>query len=563
MKWISLVLLAISACAQRPTIVGAPCECPDGFVCKAGVCEPGILNTADAGESDAPTQAKLCPGDEGTPNARYFPLFPQQYLNTISAVTGVATQELRTPTYAGQGSSHFLNTSASLLVLGGDADTFRENAKLAATRLIAARQASNGCDPANEQSHSACRGFVLNRAAVAFRRPLDPSETDRLQLLMDQAATKFGMASAVHMALEAVLQSPSFLYRTEVGDSRPDAQGFVELTSFETASALSYFLTDAPPDSELTAAAAEGTLSSGTQRALHARRLLATPAAHQKLLSFFARLLRIDRPRSRGVPPPGYSEVEASMQKEFDAFLERHIWSDSAELNTLFSSHETFIDRPLGLHYGLTPAMVPVQGGQWVNIATRKGLFALGAVLVAYPNPSNSLPLRRGVMVLDALDCEGLPSPPPGNIASFTGENLVRDTTGREVSESFFRTSGSGCETCHLPVAELALGFEQFDEWGRHRTTQFYRQIDTSYTNKELGRFSNGEDYVEALMKTEKAQACLAQNLTTFALGIEDEPSACLGEKFQQKWKQGKLALPELLVHMAQDPSFTRRRFKQ
>ena len=51
----------------------------------------------------------------------------------------------------------------------------------------------------------------------------------------------------------------------------------VTLTPFEKASALSYFLTDGPPDAELLAAARAGALETTAQLEAHTRRLLAKP----------------------------------------------------------------------------------------------------------------------------------------------------------------------------------------------------------------------------------------------------------------------------------------------
>jgi hypothetical protein len=51
---------------------------------------------------------------------------------------------------------------------------------------------------------------------------------------------KFALAAAV-------LQSPSFLFRVEVGEPDPEHEQLLRFTSWEMASRLSFLLLDAPP----------------------------------------------------------------------------------------------------------------------------------------------------------------------------------------------------------------------------------------------------------------------------------------------------------------------------
>ena len=94
--------------------------------------------------------------------------------------------------------------------------------------------------------------------------------------------------AALRQLVMAVLTSPSMLFRTELGPTA--ARGVVTLTPFEKASALSYFLTDGPPDAELLAAARGGGLDSKDQLEAHTRRLLAKPESAQGLTRFAGEL---------------------------------------------------------------------------------------------------------------------------------------------------------------------------------------------------------------------------------------------------------------------------------
>jgi hypothetical protein len=76
--------------------------------------------------------------------------------------------------------------------------------------------------------------------------------------------------------VRALIQAPSFIFRTELGAEENNNGSPVALTPFEAASALSYGLIAAPPDAELTRLASSGMLSTVEQLTAQGRRLLQT-----------------------------------------------------------------------------------------------------------------------------------------------------------------------------------------------------------------------------------------------------------------------------------------------
>src|SRR5207253_693943 len=112
--------------------------------------------------------------------------------------------------------------------------------------------------------------------AKAFRRPLTTAEI--AQLVSDPGQPATATAPAIHPApflaagsdtaqgiqlmIEAILLSPSFVYRTELGptDLSPDPKGNypdVKLTPYEIAAQLAFTFLGSIPDAELVAAAAD------------------------------------------------------------------------------------------------------------------------------------------------------------------------------------------------------------------------------------------------------------------------------------------------------------------
>src|SRR6185369_2823745 len=123
---------------------------------------------------------------------------------------------------------------------------------------------------------TACaRAFVESFGKRAFRRPPSELEVGDLLALYDKLRTdpdmKYDLPGALGVLVEAILQSPGFLYRWERGLSAPLVDGkLVKYDSYEVASRLSYFLWSSMPDDALMAAADANQLATPDQVAAQA-----------------------------------------------------------------------------------------------------------------------------------------------------------------------------------------------------------------------------------------------------------------------------------------------------
>src|SRR3954462_3179868 len=131
-----------------------------------------------------------------------------------------------------------------------------------------------GCDAA-AQGEAACVGpYLADFGKRAYRRPLTGAETDGLLALLARDEGTVDYPTRLANVVQAMLLSPKFLFRPEVGDpSREGPQG-IPLTSWEMAARLSYFLTGSTPDAELAAAADAGDLLKREELVKQARRLM-------------------------------------------------------------------------------------------------------------------------------------------------------------------------------------------------------------------------------------------------------------------------------------------------
>src|SRR5688500_5046409 len=125
---------------------------------------------------------------------------------------------------------------------------------------------------------SDCSAWLLDEVgARLFRRPLTGEQRDRYQALYE--------AGGAAQALEAMLQSPSFLYVDEVVDD----DGYLD--DYSTAARLSVVLWGERPDAALLARAAGGELSKATEVRAEALRMLEDERARGGLRDFVAQWL--------------------------------------------------------------------------------------------------------------------------------------------------------------------------------------------------------------------------------------------------------------------------------
>jgi hypothetical protein len=116
--------------------------------------------------------------------------------------------------------------------------------------------------------------FIQAFGASAFRRPINQLELGQYAAIFEGELGRTNYANGIRLVAETLLQSPHFLYKTELGEGTGPTR---KLTSFELASQLSYLATGSMPDTELQRAAEAGRLELPSEREAQLRRLFGTP----------------------------------------------------------------------------------------------------------------------------------------------------------------------------------------------------------------------------------------------------------------------------------------------
>src|SRR4029079_28334 len=130
----------------------------------------------------------------------------------------------------------------------------------------------------------------------AFRTTLAASDA-RVAAYTKLFMTGGSFSDAAQVVISAMLQSPYFLYRSEVGTQ---SGSVFNLSAYEVATELAYLLTGSTPDDTLLSAAgsvAGGSLSMSSMIDQQATRLLATTSASNAtaVMGFMTGWLGLDR----------------------------------------------------------------------------------------------------------------------------------------------------------------------------------------------------------------------------------------------------------------------------
>src|SRR6185369_7550606 len=193
----------------------------------------------------------------------------------------------------------------------------------------------------------------------AFRRTLTRQETSRFVTLATTIGNKTGSSVTVGMrhAVWGILQSPSFLYRIELGVPSAADGGRLKYTSFEMASRLASARWNSVPDDPLLDAAAADALQTADGVAQQAQRMLAMPAAKQAIIAFADDLYGMQHLREATKDPalfPGWTAtLPAAMQQELEQRVVDVVFNQRADFLSLYDSRATFVNAELARYYGL------------------------------------------------------------------------------------------------------------------------------------------------------------------------------------------------------------------
>ncbi|MDQ2644241.1 MAG: DUF1592 domain-containing protein [Myxococcota bacterium] len=458
----------------------------------------GLGGGAGAGASNAGQRGVEL---DGAPlYSRVQRLTNRQWENAVSDVLRFSAPQNLSATFARPvaGAADFDNNERLLFVDATGFLDFESGAEAAAKLATGSPEALAALYDGSDSAE-----LVRSVGRRAFRRPLTPEEEATYQRVFARGEELYGsgFANGAALVIRALLQSPHFLYRTELGPAGKP------LSSYEVASKLSFWLLGTTPSDALLDSAEAGVFEDPDRLEAAARQMLEAPGALEVLRDFHDQLL--DLGLYQTVDKPGAPEFDPAIDPELErashAFFER-IFREGLGLREVFTSESAFVGPGLAPFYGLdAPA-----GLELLQLGSaRRGYFMQVPFLMLWGVNDASDPAARGA-ALQKMLCNTRPDPLPlgSALEGFDGLGRQRDTnvgTGRYPFADGSKDFADGTELMAI-LADSA-------------------QAHTCYA-KNLAAYGLGRDLVESdrVWLESLAQVSLAESLKETIIALVRAP---------------------------------------
>ena len=539
----------------------------------AGPNDPGIIDqggntgTGTGGATVTGTggaTGTVTPCTAGTPPAttRLMRLTHAQYDNTVRALTGLDVHpSMDFPIDQNQaGFDRGIDLQAGD-VLG--------KAYRAAAETLAASVAGNatafskvvGCDPAGGD---ACRDtFIAGFGRRVFRRTLTDAEKTPLAALFGQGCalidgTADNFHKGVQIVLEAMLQSPNFIYRPELATQA--SGGLIQLGGYEMASRLSYFLVNGPPDDALLDAAAGGQLATADGVAGQAQRLIATDAAKETVRDFHHQWLVMDNYANKLTKDSKYPTVTPDLApvlaQETEKFIAEVTFTQGKGFASLMTAPFSFVNSTTAPLYGVSGSFGSSLTRVDLDPTKRAGLFTQLGFLATHAYSNQSSPIHRGAYIQRSVLCATIPDPPP-NVPQLP--TLMATQTTREQVD--MHTAPAECSGCHHQyINPVGFGFENYDAAGVFRATENGVTIDATGTLAGTAAntaFTDGVSEAAAIATSPEAQRCYSRTWMRYAFGRADSTAeSCAIQVLGARLQDDSYKVTDLMVDITRTTAF-------
>lgn len=545
--------LALLAAGCTGSIAG------DGLGPSSGTGPKGA-GPADSGPGAAGEPAS-CGSPEPLPR-QLRALNDAEYLNALRSVLPEAKVE--SPFAASDRSAEFSSNAGLRRFDFNATQQVVSNATSAAASAKAALVQRLPCWQSAAPDAACARELVTLAGRELYRAPVAEQEIAKLVALFE--LNKAGGADeAAALVVQAMLSSPRFLFRKELGKPAGVA-GQHTLTSYEIAEAIAFTLTDAPPDQELRSAADADTLKDPAQLRSQALRLLGSAQGLAGLQAFFSEYLGARNFMTSGKSAEAFPdfnvETRTQVLADFRDTVALTLRSPTPTFEALLTSR-TFVVRPrtAALVGWSGPGVASTGSSVAVTDPARLGVLTHPLLMATMAHQLETNPVARGHLVSDKLLCLEVP-PPPGAVVFPTRPSDGTPKTLRQTLET--EHSVEVCASCHQLMDPLGYPFEVFDAVGRYRTTDVGLPIDTRghipQTEGADGAVSNVQELVARIASSVTAQDCFTRHVFKYVAGIDDSPElGCTTSRLAEAFRKQGGSIPELVVATLQSPQFLQR----
>ena len=471
----------------------------------------GSTSTGTAGTS-GPSSSVI--DFSGTPKYyRAIRLSNTQWAQAIQTVLNVPSGGLEAAfSPPATGLTDFSNNEMVLGLDGRNWSDFQTAAETLAAQVTATDSALT-----KVYSGTDAAGFISALGRRAYRRPLTTAEQSTYLTLFNSGSSLMGsrstFAKGASLVIRAMLQSPYFLYRMELGAKN------TALSSYEMAAKLSLWLRGTSPDDKtLDLASGSGKLDTADGAAALATTMLGETAATKVMRQFHGEWLHIDD--MADITKANVPTYKDSLNPEFQESSYRffdNIFTQGLGMKDVLLSTTGFYGPGMAALYGVT---APASGAyaQGDLGAKRVGFFSQIAYLTLNGHNDEPSSILRGVTLnLDVL-CATL-GPPATVIPSIPP--LEPGQTNRQRIDKLTGTCGQSCH--NDMINPLGFAFEHFDGMGQWRDTENGGlTIDSSgsyvFADGVTRTWNDAAGLMQVLASTPQTHTCFAKKLASYGL---------------------------------------------
>ncbi len=447
-------------------------------------------------------------------------------------------------TFAPESEQTFSTLAERRLASVDDAADVSASARNVADRLLA-DPAVAPCLGTTASLRECLERPLLGKAELLFRRPVAAADVASYLELASNLESTMGRRQAARVAFEAMLVSPRFLFRSEVGTAQA---GRVRLDPYEIADALSYSLTDGPPDQALWTDATSGALTDRAIVGRHVTRLLAAADRSGPVRKFLRELtsyteaLGVEKENAKFHAP-------GDLVKDADVFIENLLRTNGHKnfLQELLAGRHGYARYSTRTNYGelvgnTTTSIPDIVGSAPKAVAfkgERQGILGHPAWLSGFAQPERTDPVMRGRFVYERLLCGEVPSPPKELIIP----EPPTDPKLQQREKLAVSHSPAVCRTCHQLMDGIGLALEGFDLVGRSRTMEAGRPVDRSAhlvgSDDQDGPFDGLDGLVTKLVASKHVASCFTAHAFQFFMGRTARPAdACSIEDSRRRYQE-------------------------
>ncbi len=535
---------------------------PDGTVNPPAGGLPGGVGSAGGGAvGSGGGAASLQPIDPGS--SLIHRLNTPEYNNTVADVLGT-TQQPADGLWAAEETAGFNNQAAVQLVDSKQYQRYYDAAGVVAADVFANAALKAKLVTCATADSAACVDGIINATGLKlFRRPATADEVTTYHKVYADART-LGLTheASLQQVLTALLASAQFLYRMEF-DAAPASTTVHDLTGYELASRLSYFLWQSAPDDGMMKLAADNSLTATATLTAQIDRASADPKFERFTKSFIGQWLGVRKVGAHAVTgtvfPDWTPALGDAMANEvyafFDDFAKGDLpWTDFVKTDV------NYVNADLAKLYGL-PA--PASGtARVVNTAdNRFGFLGMGAFLALSSYEYRTAPTLRGRWILLNMLCTPPAEPPPGIPkldAAADGSAAQQNVRARLEAHR----ANPVCASCHATLDPYGLALENFDAIGKFRSAYPNGSaIDASTVTLDGTKFTGLSGLADQVAKQPSLLSCVEKQLFTYSLGRAptdtDQPYL---SQVQTAWTANTPSLPRLIKGLVLADTFRKRR---